>query len=51
MKKFFSYIYSFIFADPYAKQRERAEEYLSKSVDLMDLERREKELQRKGLLI
>lgn len=51
MKRFFNYIYSFLFADPYARQREQAEKYLSKSVDLMDLERREKELQRKGLLI
>lgn len=51
MKRFFDYIHSLVFDDPYAKQREWAEKYLSKSVDLYDLERREKELQRKGLLI
>jgi hypothetical protein len=51
MKSFLTYFYNTFCVDTFTRQRRREEEYLSKSTDLCDLERRQKDLQRKGYLI
>jgi len=51
MKSFLSYLYTTFCMDGITRQRRWEEAYLAKSTDLVDLERRQKELQRKGYLI
>jgi hypothetical protein len=51
MKSFLTYLYNTFCVDSYTRQRRWEEEYLAKSIDHVDLERRQRELQRKGYLI
>jgi len=51
MKSFLTHLIDWFTVDSFTRQRRREEKYLAKSVDLVDLERRQKELQRKGYLI
>jgi len=51
MKSILTFFADLFIMDSYARQRRREEEYLAKSTDMCDLERRQKELQRKGYLI
>ena len=51
MKSFLSRLYNTFCLDINTRQRRWEEAYLAKSTDLVDLERRQKELQRKGYLI
>jgi len=51
MKSFLTYLYNLFLVDSVTRQRRWEEAYLAKSTDLCDLERRQKDLQRKGYLM
>ena len=51
MKSFLTFLHDLFLVDTVTRQRRRAEEYLARSSDLADLERRQRELQRKGYLM
>jgi len=51
MKSILTFFVDLFIMDSYTRQRRWEEAYLAKSTDLQDLERRQKELQRKGYLI
>lgn len=51
MKSFLTFLHDLFLVDSIARERRRTEEYLARSTDLADLERRQRELQRKGYLM
>ena len=51
MKSILTFFADLFIMDSYTRQRRREEAYLAKSTDHADLERRQRELQRKGYLI